>query len=80
LVIHVSFSTKWKKSNKSICPPNGRLQTNQFVHQMHEYEQIEMFQELPATLKTEVSNSAENSVKFYEDVYIYFNWRWWIKL
>lgn len=26
-----------------------------FVHQMHEYEQIEMFQELPATLKTEIS-------------------------
>lgn len=26
-----------------------------FVHQMHEYEQIEMFQELPTTLKTEIS-------------------------
>lgn len=26
-----------------------------FVHQMHEYKQIEMFQELPTTLKTEIS-------------------------
>ena len=26
-----------------------------FVHQMNEYEQIEMFQELPTTLKTEIS-------------------------
>ncbi|WP_348920154.1 hypothetical protein [Enterococcus rotai] len=31
-----------------------------FVHQMHEHEQIEMFQELPTTLKTEISKpSAE---------------------
>lgn len=30
----------------------------QFVHQMDEYKQIEMFQELPTTLRTEISKSS----------------------